>query len=108
MRSYDNTLCETISYEYCDTVADFYEKLFDKLNFDDIRTMILRRLAELGPRRNRYYVGKVFARIVNKTTDKALIFEIVNIFESDKSKIAWHKTYLNEYVLPTAIKGIIK
>jgi len=108
MRSYDNTLCETISYEYCDTVANFYEKLFDKLNFDDIRTMILRRLAELGPRRNRYYVGKVFARIVNKTTDKALIFEIVNIFESDKSKITWHKTYLNEYVLPAAIKGIIK
>jgi eukaryotic-like serine/threonine-protein kinase len=108
IQSYDNALCGTISFDYCDIVADFYEKIFDKLNLDDVRTMILRRLAELGPRRNRYYVGRVFARIVNKITDQTLIFEIVNIFESDKSKITWHKVYLNEYILPTAIKSIIK
>ena len=98
---------EGLPFGYCDTVADFYEELFNFVEDHEVRELILRRLPRLGYNHNRYHVGGTIGRLVTKLKDPALIFLVKEILEGDLASAEWCKTYINTSQCPAVIRQVL-
>jgi len=108
LAAYDIQVESGVSFEYCDVVATFYEKVFNNTTNHDIKSLILKRLARLGAWNNRWYVGGVFGTIVNKLDDDALILEVVELLSKDSRIAAFCQPYLNDGRCPKPIRDFYK
>ena len=107
LQVYDTQIAsESLRFEYCDTVANFYEELFNYVDDHEVRELILRRLPSLGYNHNRWHVGLTFGRLVTNLKDPALIFLVKEILESDPSLAAWCKSHVNQTQSPSAIRKV--
>jgi serine/threonine protein kinase len=108
LSAYDNSVSGSLPFEYCDTVANFYEKLFKWGESDELRLMILRRLPALAHSHNRWHVGEVFARIVSGLQDPSLIMAVRDILAANEEVAKWNKFYLEKHSLPQAIRSVLR
>lgn len=106
--AYDEAVSGSLPFEYCDVVADFYEKVFFWTNSHNLKIKILRRLPQLGCSHNRWHVGMVFARIVDKLEDPSLILAVKDVLRSDREVAEWCKDYFESCSLPSELKGLLK
>lgn len=107
INSYDEAVSGPLPFEYCDVVADFYEKVFSLTDSDDVKIMILKRLPKLGHDHNRFHVGGVFARIISGIDEHSLVLEILEILKSDESVARWCKPYLDQHSIPSVIREFL-
>ncbi|WFN35692.1 serine/threonine protein kinase [Methanogenium sp. S4BF] len=106
LKIYDKAVSGSQNFEYCDTVANFYNKIYHMTQSFDIRQIILRRLPSLAYENNRFYVGKVFAQIVQQTTDISEILLIKEVLESNRHLANWIKGYFDMSKIPKIIRDI--
>lgn len=108
LKAFDESVTGHLPFEYCDVVADFYETVFHLVESEDIRTMILRRLPQIAYYHSRWHVAQVFARLVGELKDASSIMVVREVLKEDEKLADWCKIYLEEYSLPSAIKGVFK
>lgn len=106
-RRYDEDCTTDVTFEYCDVIADFYERVFDHTDNDEIRAIILKRLACLGPNNNRWHVGSVFACLVSGLSDEHLILITREVLAKQPRAAHWNKPYLKGYTLPKVIRDVL-
>ena len=73
LKAYDQEVSGGLPFEYCDTVADFYNALFDPDGPAEVNVIILRRLPQMGAHHNRWYVGGVFARLLTQIKSARMV-----------------------------------
>jgi serine/threonine protein kinase len=106
LKIYDQAVSGGLEFGYCDTVADFYKRLYLLTDSFEIRQIILNRLPRLGYLNNRYHVGGVFALLISQINDPSLILSVKETLESDREMAKWNQEYLERYSLPIAIKEV--
>lgn len=105
--AYDQSISGPLKFEYCDIVADFYERLFSLTNSPNIRHRIVQRLPLLGAHHNRFYVGTKLANIVKKTSDVSVFMALAEVLTSNPTAAAWCATYIRRCSLPPAIRALL-
>ncbi len=108
LRAYDDAVSVGLPFEYCDTVANFYHMLFNATDDREIRLLILNRLPKLAFDHNRYYVRKVFARIVWGLTEPELLMEVDAILRADPERAAWLRDTLVLHSLPPVVRNALQ
>jgi len=108
LKVYDKAVSEALPFDYCDTVALFYEKVFNWTDSVEIKVMILERLPEIGFSHNRWYVGEVFARIVAGLKDPSLVLAVKNVLQRNQAVGGWCQHYLQKHSLPHEIRSVLK
>lgn len=94
--AYDAALDEGVTFEYCDTVAEFYDRLFDATENNQLRGAILRRLSTLGYSNNRWHVGRVFARVLGRVSDPGLLILVRDHLREHRSAANWLAEYVSD------------
>jgi len=96
LRKYEEAIEEGVTYEYCDTIADFYERIYRATSDPALAVIILERLATLGWQYNRWHVGGVFARVLQLTSDPGLLIRLRDHLEANRDAAAWLSTYVTD------------
>ena len=105
--NYDDAVSTSLDFDYCDVVADFYRKVFVWTDSESVKIMILNRLARVGFSHNRWYVGQVFADLVDGLRELSLVWTVRDILQSDPYLLSWLKTYLDDKSLPNIIRNLL-
>ena len=89
MRTFEKFLPESLPFEYTDTVADFYERVFRIATDSGVRRLVLSRLMRMGFSHNRFHVGSVVARILSgiKSEDDALL--AIEVIRQNPEAAGW-------------------
>ncbi len=72
VRDYDGSLEGNLDFPYCDTVADFYTRVWERTADRRVRSCILKRLLDLGRTHNRWSCQKAFVRLTLPPEDGPL------------------------------------
>jgi serine/threonine protein kinase len=105
--AYDEEVSGSLPFSYCDVVANFYEAVFTATSDRAVHSMILRRLPRLGYEHNRWHVGGVFAGLVGRVKDPALVMVIRDVFNEDPEAADWCRQYLQGLSLPAVIRKAV-
>jgi eukaryotic-like serine/threonine-protein kinase len=108
LESYEKAITGTLGFDYCDTVADFYAKVFGITGSIDLRSRILERLALVGWNHNRWHVGGVLATLVAGLTDPALVVAFGKFLRENPDAAAWCETYLQRVSMPDGIVKVLR
>jgi serine/threonine protein kinase len=109
LNAFDCAISGSLPFTFCDTVANFYAKVFGLCGAPSIRNLILRRLALLGFRHNRFHVAEVFAKIVaGLPADDSLVLGVRDQFRGDLEMSDWYQRYFRHYSLPPAIRDVFR
>lgn len=105
--AFDDAISGSISFSFCDKVADFYAQVFAATNDHRIRVMILVRLADLGASHNRWHVGGVLKALVNGLTDQSLLLPLKDALVGSPLSLRFNASYLRELSLPKILRDIL-
>ncbi|HZI14998.1 MAG TPA: serine/threonine-protein kinase [Myxococcus sp.] len=105
--AYDQSVSGALDFEYCDVVANFYAQLFPLTDWPPIRQRIIQRLALLGFRHNRYYVGDTLKNLIKKTSDISEFMALRDVLAGNPSVAAWCAPYLQRCSLPPIIRAVL-
>jgi eukaryotic-like serine/threonine-protein kinase len=109
LKAFDDIIgVDVPGFEYCDKIADLYKSIYESTDDFNIRKIILIRLSILGQEYHRYYVGEVFADIIDGISDESLIMVIYDTFKNNFDVIDFNKEYLREKRLPNILKQMLK
>jgi len=108
LNGYDEHVSGSLSFDYCDTVANFYSLLFLLTDDDEIRMMILSRLPVLGYDHNRWHVRSTFANLVAGLKDPVLILGVRDVLRKNPSAAAWCAEALTNRSIPKIIRTALK
>jgi serine/threonine protein kinase len=86
---YDDYVSGGLGFSYCDTVASFYEKVFDQVDDFALRRIIINRLLNMGHNHNRWYVRDVLARIVHEIKEVGLARLTLDVFRNNGDATRW-------------------
>ncbi len=100
---YNRHISGGLPFTYCDVVANFYFSVFFQLEVPRTRRMILARLIDMGARHNRFHVGRVVARLLSSTEDRATAQVAAEVIRADPGHARWFADYVGEYSLPSVI-----
>lgn len=107
LKRYDAAVSERLPFDYCDVVANFYEKVLNAGAPPEVRSLVL-RLPVLGFSHNRYHVGEVLARIVASLSDTHDLLTLRDVLRENPDAAAWCKTYLERTNLPSVIRAALQ
>lgn len=85
---YDDHISGRLPFEYCDVVADFYEKVFSEVHDSESRKLVLTRLLEMGISHNRWHVQDVFCRLLSEIDDFTTAFIAVEILKNHPRQLS--------------------
>lgn len=105
---YDRHIDGSLPFNYCDTVAGFYARVFDSTDDVEIKRVIAARLWELGPRHNRWHVGSVLARMVARVNDRSDEMVLVEAITNAPRYAEWNARYFAEVEVPGLIGRALK
>lgn len=98
---YDSYIDGNLDFSYCDTVAQFYKRVFDNCDSYQIRLQIVNRLPIMGQIHNRYYVGEVFGDILSKLDDINLINAAYTLLENNPDVAFFCQAFFCEKDIPS-------
>jgi serine/threonine protein kinase len=104
LKIYDQHVSGGLSFEYCDTVADFYSRIYRQLDRLDVRELILRRLFAMGRGHNRWHVREVALRLLQDVADPSSVAMAVDVIKSEPEVAAWTGEICHLYRLAKPIK----
>lgn len=105
---YDHAVSGTLSFDYCDTVADFYARIFDVKSAVDLREPILQRLTLMGYNHSRWHVGTVLGELVKNVSDEGLAVAYASFLGQEFAAAHWAKKYILQNSPPKKIADAIR
>ena len=106
IRAYNRHIQGNLPFDYCDVVANFYKRLFMETTDRDQKSMLLRRLIELGPTHNRWHVGDVVADVLESITDRSVAELAAELLREDEHYARWNKDYIGNRKLPESVARV--
>lgn len=104
---YDRYVSGNLPFEYCDTVAKFYEKIFLEADSFAVKSMVLNRLLDLGCSHNRFYVRDVIAKILYEIRDVGLARLALDAFRRNVAATRWASSAINlDKIHPLIREGV--
>jgi serine/threonine protein kinase len=110
LTTYDKHVSGGLPYEYCDTVADFYCRIFRETDRIDIRKLIVSRLLSLGSTHHRYHVRKgLLGALCNldQSEDASTIAMVVDVV-GENDHVLFTADIAQNYDLPQPIRGAFR
>ena len=86
---------------------DFYMRIFNSTNDYEIKSIIIKKLFDMGYTKNQSDVGTVLGILINNLEDESIILLVRDILKSNKSIILWIRKYLDIFNLPKQIVEIL-
>ncbi len=71
LTAYDQAVSGGLPFEYCDVVARFYKKLYERVRDAPTRRLVLSRLLDMGVSHNRFFVMGLFLEMLSAIRDPA-------------------------------------
>lgn len=95
LQIYDALISGNLVFSYCDTVANFYKKIFWEIEIFSIKSMVLNRLIDMGWSHNRFYVRDVIAEILYEIKDTGLARLALDAFRRNAEATKWTSQAIN-------------
>lgn len=108
VRTYDDSLGEYITFEYCDVIADQYAMIHGLSNDAELRALLRKRLFSLGPTHNRWHVGRTFGGVLGTVREPADIAQILELIEAKPDHAAWNQPYCCDARIDKRIRSAVK
>ena len=89
LKIFDDYATGGLPWEYCDTVADFYGRIYRRLDRLDARELILRRLFVMGCSHNRWHVREVALRLLQDVADISTVAMATDVIKSLPEEASW-------------------
>lgn len=105
LRIYDGHVSGGLPFEYCDTVADFYSRIYRRMDRLDVRELILRRLFDMGRSHNRWHVRGAALRLLQDVVDTSTVAMAVDVIKSQPDDARWVAETMDNYKLLKPIAG---
>jgi serine/threonine protein kinase len=89
---YDGDLEDhNLDFDYCDVVADFYQRLYAGTDDLGLRRLMLRRLIKLGCSHNRYHVGDVVAGMLVRAQETSEVMMVADVLRDNPDDASWFR-----------------
>ena len=102
--AYDSYVSGSLAFSYCDVVADFYERVFDATDDEQMRELVLCRLPTLGYDHNRWHVGQVFGRLLARVNSQGTIMRVRDFLKANEDAASWCTNYVELSKIPRALR----
>jgi len=89
LHTYDRHISGGLPFSYCDTVARFYSRLFDRADDLDMKRLILTRLIAMGASHNRWTVGEITGALLSKIRDISDAMMAAEVIDADPGHAQW-------------------
>ena len=86
---YDRHISGGLPFSYCDTVARFYSRLFDRADDVDMQRLILSRLIAMGASHNRWTVGEITGALLSRIRDVSDAMVAAEVIDADPHHAQW-------------------
>jgi serine/threonine protein kinase len=103
LKIYDGHVSGGLPFEYCDTVADFYSRIYQRLDRLDVRKLILCRLFAMGRTHNRWHVRQVAMRLLKEVSNPSTVAMAAEVIRGQPDDAAWIGERYGEYSLPQPV-----
>ena len=97
---YDECVSTALPFDYCDVVARFYERIYRRTDDLAVRTLILRRLFDMGRSHNRWFVRDRAIVLLSEVVDAATVEMASDVIREAPDNAAWIGASAHEQVLP--------
>ena len=108
MKRYDDAVSGGLSFEYCDVVANFYEKVFNFTPSRELKELVLRRLPIMGYAHNRWHVRAVFNALIERLDDEGLVLAVKDVFESNPEAALWIEQGLGSTSIAAVLRRVLR
>lgn len=89
LHTYDRHISGGLPFSYCDTVARFYRRVFDRARDLKIQRLILTRLIAMGASHNRWTVGDITGALLSEIRDVSEAMMAAEVIDNDPAHAAW-------------------
>ena len=104
---YDEAVSEELPWTYCDVVADFYWRVYSLTDDIIVKRIIIGRLPILGYNHNRYYVRRVFGRLVPMIRQDDLVLHARAVLLENPRAASWCSSDINRRSIDPAISAVL-
>jgi eukaryotic-like serine/threonine-protein kinase len=87
---YDGHVSGGLPFEYCDVVADFYERIYRRTDRLDLRRLILARLILLGYSHNRFYVRERTLAVLESANSPSTVEMTADVLRQEPRAAIWN------------------
>jgi hypothetical protein len=108
IRAYDGHVDGGLDFDYCDKVADFYERVMARCEDRTIRKALLSRLLSIARYHNRWHVAEVTARILATLRDESDVLMAIELIQAQPEDAAWCSDYTKDLAVSSAIRKALR
>jgi hypothetical protein len=87
LNQYDDYVSGSLSFNYCDVVANLYREIYSNLERPDVRKLVLTRLLDIGISHNRYYAQNVFCSLIASIEDHSTALVAIEMIRENRQQI---------------------
>jgi serine/threonine protein kinase len=107
-RAYDGHVAGGLDFDYCDIVADFYERVIGRSEDRTVRRIALSRLLHVGRSHNRWHVGQVTGRVFATLGDESDVLMAVELINEQSEDAAWCIEWTKDLAVPAALRDALR
>lgn len=105
---YDEHVSGSLPFEYCDTVTDFYERLFRRTSDLALKKTMLCRLFRMGKSHNRWHVRTRGLTVLSEVIDPSTVAMAADTIREERESSDWFADVAHNYPLPGAVRDAFR
>jgi eukaryotic-like serine/threonine-protein kinase len=106
LEKFNELVSGTLSFNYCDVVANFYDCLYTLTTNHDTKLMILNTLVNIAYFHNRFHVAGVVSRLVSQLNDPDMVLQMRDFFSANRPQFDWLWPYMEGKSIPPILKAL--
>lgn len=87
--NYDEHVSGALLFDYCDVVADLYQRIYGSTDDLRLRKLVLTRLVLMGARHHRFYVGGVVASLLMRARETSEVMMTADVLNANPDATAF-------------------
>jgi eukaryotic-like serine/threonine-protein kinase len=104
---YDDHVSGGLPFDYCDVVADFYDRIFRRTDDVDLRRRILHRLYVMGWSHNRWHVRGRLLKLLSEYKDAGTVAMAMDVINADPEAAPFLAETAANFDLPEGVRRAI-
>jgi eukaryotic-like serine/threonine-protein kinase len=89
LRTYDRHVSGSLPFTYCDLLARFYRRVFERTDDLELQRLSMTRLLEVGASHNRWYVGEQVAELLAELREPSTTLLAADVIEQHPDAARW-------------------
>jgi hypothetical protein len=104
LKVYDGHVSGGLAWDYCDTVANYYNSIWQHIRSLDVLDLVVRRLIIMGATHNRWHVRSVLTDLLRGLSTTPEVEVAATAIREEARWAEWHKDYAMGFPLPIPIR----